>query len=560
MNDQNYQAVLDFYRSSIRDERLLDVASPLPPLISLELKMAAELIDQQPPPGDAGRGEALRQAVTQFAEKILFSDQGNYYRILGLNRDADTAQLKDHYKWLTRLLFPVEDMAHWNEADGELLNHAYGVLRDPKYRKAYDEELLNRGGVDRTLDVKRDEAVAQAGSGRGGAAKAVASVLEREQYPEEENITPEQAPAQAGGETQEASVGEANIHQVSPRPSTKTGTSRFPEDLMTAAGSAGPAPTAIPEIDSGEFPSPELTDHEIRRSWGSLAMMIGFPIVVGLAVLVYLGYIPLSFMDDQVKSPPLSVSINPPETAETGQFIVRSEQPLQDSAAGDGGGQDTVVEPSHDGVSDLRADTREPLTSTAGGAIPGLADVPDKQAAAPSPDTLPKRDVVATATPAPAREIKPVPSAVAPLSSGAAKRESVATSPKDTAKTVRTEPQPKPAAPPPPVKSKSKEPPSPATGSPGHPKTASVASAPAPAREIKPAPPPAASLSSAVAKREAVVTPSEDTVKTTHAEQGPKPAAPPPSPVKSTSEQPSAPSADLSVKPPPGDDKLATAA
>ena len=154
MNDKAYQAVLDFFRSSVRDERLLDASSPLPPSFTQMLKTAAEIADKQPPEAKPGQGEALREAVTQFAERALFSDQANYYRILGLNRDADTAQIKDHYKWLSSLLFPVADVMHWNEADSQLLNRAYSVLRDPRYRKSYNEEFFNKSAVEKTVEAK----------------------------------------------------------------------------------------------------------------------------------------------------------------------------------------------------------------------------------------------------------------------------------------------------------------------------------------------------------------------------------------------------------------------
>jgi curved DNA-binding protein CbpA len=633
VNDQVYQAVLNFYRTSIRDDRLLDAASPMPSQLSRMLKAAAELTDKQPPAGDPGLGEALRLAVTQFAERILFIDQANYYRILGLNRNADTVQIKDHYRWLSRLLFPVGDVVHWNEADGALLNRAYSVLRDPKFRKAYDDEFLSKGGIDNTVGVKREAAktdiqdfikevneslaeadefiksFALADSGQGAVAKAVASVPGQARFPAEGGFTPEQASAPPDKETDGSSFIAAKIRRINQTPFTRVETARRPTDSMSAASvSPGPAPTAIPVTDGSVFPSPAKAVEAVHRSWGSLAVKIGVPIAVGLGVLVYLSNVSPPFIDDRAENRPLPVTINPPAAPETGQVIARSEPPVQGPAAGDGGGHGTAVKPSHDAVSDLHASTHIPAISSAGGGPSDLVAVPDKQsaqvAATLPPDALPPGPLPVTINPPAvagtgqviARSEPPMPG----LAAGDGGGDDIAVEPSHDAVSDLHAGTHKPTTT------------TTAGGGPGlaavrHKQAAPVAATPAPAREIRPAPLANAPHSSGVAKREDTATPKQHTAitaqappparekfperpesvsaparevqaETVHIAQGPKPVASsalPSSPAKSAGEQPLSPSTDSSghpgigtgisqaaaaVQPPPSGDKLAMAA
>ncbi len=512
---------MDFYRSSIRDAQLLDAASPLP-LLSRVLKEAAELVDKQPPEDDPDRGEALRLAVTQFAEKILFVDHANYYRILGLNRDADTVLIKDHYKWLSRLLFPVADMVHWNESNGVLLNRAYSVLRDPKFRKAYTEEFLSKSSIDKTLGVKREAAVRTGGGqGQGAAAEAVASVPGQAQFPAEENSSPEQASVHPGRNSEEPSFIETNIHRLNPTPFAKAKPDRFPVDLMSAAAvSAGPAPTAIPVNNGGAFPPPTETGQAARGSWGSLAAKIGLPIIVGLGVFVYLSDIPLPFIDHRDRHRPEPVTINSPAAAVgDGQLIARSEPPIQVST----GGQKTEDEPSHDAASDLNARTNEPVTITFNDEKPSSAAVTDKQIVPVQP--------LSSGKPAGQIPTSSVPGDGSSMGAGQTNPASPLHHATEQvhAKTIHPKQAIKPAASstPPPVISAVKRPPPPL---PVHrPLTA----------QSKPASPLHAVTEQAqtkIARIEQVPTPAA-------------PPAPPPTPVESAGEQPPSRPMDLSVHP-----------
>lgn len=67
----------------------------------------------------------------------------NYYRILQVQPDASPEVIRASYKTIMRELKAHPDLggSHWNAA---IMNEAYGILRDPQRRAAYDRELFER--------------------------------------------------------------------------------------------------------------------------------------------------------------------------------------------------------------------------------------------------------------------------------------------------------------------------------------------------------------------------------------------------------------------------------
>ncbi len=94
---------------------------------------------------------AVRSAVRDYVKNVLLSGTADYYRRLGIPRDADVELAKRHYKYLFRLFQPDQerDPSQWNEIYARRINQAYATLRDPKKRASYDEFLTTyekRGG------------------------------------------------------------------------------------------------------------------------------------------------------------------------------------------------------------------------------------------------------------------------------------------------------------------------------------------------------------------------------------------------------------------------------
>ena len=87
----------------------------------------------------------------------------DYYRILGVSRDADASAIKGAYRNLAKTLHP--DRNPHEPYTGELLqrvNAAYQVLSDPEQRRRYDAQLalvaepvakVSNEGIDATVET-----------------------------------------------------------------------------------------------------------------------------------------------------------------------------------------------------------------------------------------------------------------------------------------------------------------------------------------------------------------------------------------------------------------------
>src|SRR5699024_8535402 len=69
----------------------------------------------------------------------------DYYKILGVSRDADESDIKRAYRRLARKYHPDVSTEDDAEARFREANEAYEVLKDPEKRAAYDQ--LCSGGT-----------------------------------------------------------------------------------------------------------------------------------------------------------------------------------------------------------------------------------------------------------------------------------------------------------------------------------------------------------------------------------------------------------------------------
>jgi hypothetical protein len=85
----------------------------------------------------------LRAAARFFIEQLLFRQDADHYRLLGLEQSATEAQIKDHHRLLMRLIHPDREQSGdaWKEAYASRVNRAYNVLRDADARANYDTTL-----------------------------------------------------------------------------------------------------------------------------------------------------------------------------------------------------------------------------------------------------------------------------------------------------------------------------------------------------------------------------------------------------------------------------------
>ncbi len=84
------------------------------------------------------------------------SEEKDYYRLLGVSRDAPEREIKKAYYQLARELHPDKagspEQANKNASDLAIISQAYNTLKDPKKRKEYDSKI-------------RGKSVASSGSG-----------------------------------------------------------------------------------------------------------------------------------------------------------------------------------------------------------------------------------------------------------------------------------------------------------------------------------------------------------------------------------------------------------
>ncbi len=139
---------LDFYREPRRFTALRDPHAPLPPGIGELLAAPANCLGEDRIGATAARLNAsvaeCRDCVPFFIKQVLLETEGDYYRVLGLSRDAGQEQVKTHYFYLMRLFHPDRDVHNegWDTLYAPRINEAYNTLRNPEKRGAYDQSLL----------------------------------------------------------------------------------------------------------------------------------------------------------------------------------------------------------------------------------------------------------------------------------------------------------------------------------------------------------------------------------------------------------------------------------
>lgn len=141
---------LAFYRQPFSYPGLLDPANPLPRGIDTLLMLA---VDARLPDRSALTDvEESRLAARFFVQQVFFVQDASHYRVLGLNPDADDAEIKKHHRLLMRLFHPDRRLLNqaWADSYAQRINEAYTVLRRGAGRHRYDLAL-------RASQVQRQE-------------------------------------------------------------------------------------------------------------------------------------------------------------------------------------------------------------------------------------------------------------------------------------------------------------------------------------------------------------------------------------------------------------------
>lgn len=77
----------------------------------------------------------------------------NYYKVLGVNENADSDEIKSAYRKLAKVMHPDSG---GDSEKFQQLSEAYDVLKDPVKRKQYDMQMRTRSGTSAFSDIFSD--------------------------------------------------------------------------------------------------------------------------------------------------------------------------------------------------------------------------------------------------------------------------------------------------------------------------------------------------------------------------------------------------------------------
>ena len=69
--------------------------------------------------------DRIREAARTYLQLVLFSDEGDCYRVLGVHRGASTAQMREHMRWLMQWLHPDRNAGDWESVYAERVPRAW---------------------------------------------------------------------------------------------------------------------------------------------------------------------------------------------------------------------------------------------------------------------------------------------------------------------------------------------------------------------------------------------------------------------------------------------------
>jgi hypothetical protein len=102
--------------------------------------------------------ELVRSAAAFFIEQILLGPNSDSYRVLGADRNATAAELRRNMALLLRWLHPDVDRKGLRSMFAGRVTQAWGTLKTPDRRAAYDKESAARAAA---LFRKRAQETAQ---------------------------------------------------------------------------------------------------------------------------------------------------------------------------------------------------------------------------------------------------------------------------------------------------------------------------------------------------------------------------------------------------------------
>jgi hypothetical protein len=135
-------ALLDYQRTPGKYSLLLR----RPPILFSSIKEVLLLASGRLPEGAPAPSLAIQRAAGFFVRTALLYPAADHYALLGLDRSADAAAIKERYRQMMRLTHPdfassAAASGNWPADAAARINEAYEVLASDARRRSYDEKL-----------------------------------------------------------------------------------------------------------------------------------------------------------------------------------------------------------------------------------------------------------------------------------------------------------------------------------------------------------------------------------------------------------------------------------
>lgn len=146
-----FAQVLESYRAPLSHAVVFDAAKTVYLQLSAFLDHLARPQERLAPVARrlGCQTDELLAASYFFIHQFLFVHGEDHYRVLGLPVDADMDSIRQRYRLLIGLFHPdrIGAEAQWEAQFVRRLNRAYGVLKHPQQRRAYDRQLQRMRSV-----------------------------------------------------------------------------------------------------------------------------------------------------------------------------------------------------------------------------------------------------------------------------------------------------------------------------------------------------------------------------------------------------------------------------
>lgn len=199
--------------------------------------------------------QRIGEATRFYLQQVLFTDDADAYRVLGLQRGASADEIRHHHRLLQRWLHPDRSEDPWNEVFAARVNQAWTALRDPARRAQYDASLpalpapatapIARWQAATPHTANRDPARWPAYAAVVGCALLVTALFLRNEEPPAWADGPSAIQARPAVADTEVAASDAPDSPDQPRRNTRRPAARIPAAPATPA----PAPRASTDPD-----------------------------------------------------------------------------------------------------------------------------------------------------------------------------------------------------------------------------------------------------------------------------------------------------------------------